>query len=103
MSNVNSGEHPLAKKGDAATVAKMQAEIDLSSSSAISTYGNLASSGAAIDALSQVIEQAPTTALADKIAEIVLKLEDADPRKIAGKPSWLKRITGADLENKVLF
>ena len=88
---------------DESAIAKIQTEIDLSSSSAISTYGNLASSGAAIDALSQVIEQAPTAALANKISEIVLKLEDADPRKIAEKSNWLAKVTGAGLEKKVRY
>lgn len=92
-----------AEECDAAEIQRLQAEINLSSSSAISTYGNLASSGAAIDALSQTMERAPTTALAGKIAEIVTKLEDADPRKVAVKSNWIAKMTGADLENKVRY
>lgn len=49
------------------------------------------------------MEQAPTTLLAGKIAEIVAKLSDADPRNVDLKPGWVARFTGAALENKVRY
>jgi len=100
---INPNNPSSLTEDEMAEIQRIQAEIDLSSSSAISTYGNLASSGAAIDALSQTMERAPTTSLAGKIAEIVTKLEEADPRKVEGKSNWLTKMTGADLENKVRY
>ncbi len=84
-------------------IENLQGEINLASSAFIASFGDLATSGAAIEALSQTMEQAPTTLLAGKIAEIVTKLEDADPRKVQGKTGWLSRVTGADLETKIRY
>lgn len=88
---------------DREAIEGMQGEIDLASTVAITAFCNVSSASAGIEALSAAMEQAPTSLLAGKIAEIVAKLEDADPRVVAEKPSWMARITGAALEGKVRY
>ena len=88
---------------DRAAIEAMQVEINLASTAAITTFCNVSSASAGIEALSAAMEQAPTSLLAGKIAEIVAKLGEADPRIVAEKPGWIARVTGAALEGKVRY
>lgn len=82
---------------DRAAIEVMQGEINLASTAAITNFCNVSSASAGIEALSAAMEQAPTSLLAGKIAEIVAKLGEADPRIVADKPGWIARVTGAAL------
>lgn len=88
---------------DRAVIEAMQEEINLTSTVAITNFCNVSSASAGIEALSSAMEQAPTSLLAGKIAEIVAKLSEADPRIVAEKPGWLARVTGSALEGKVRY
>ncbi|BBN90578.1 toxic anion resistance protein [Azospira sp. I09] len=88
---------------DRAAIEAMQEEINLASTVAITNFCNVSSASAGIEALSSAMEQAPTSLLAGKIAEIVAKLSEADPRIVAEKPGWLARVTGSALEGKVRY
>ena len=67
-------------------------------SAAIGEYGASDSGHSAMSQLGDLLEGAPVTRLATKIQEIVARLVDADPKKIAASPSWLSRLTGAHVE-----
>ena len=71
---------------DRAAIEAMQEEINLASTIAVTNFCNVSSASAGIEALSAAMEQAPTSLLAGKIAEIVAKLNEADPRIVAEKP-----------------
>ncbi|KAB2912569.1 MAG: hypothetical protein F9K30_20585, partial [Dechloromonas sp.] len=88
---------------DRAAIEGMQEEINLASTVAITNFCNVSSASAGIEALSAAMEQAPTSLLAGKIAEIVAKLGEADPRNVAEKPGWIARVTGSALEGKVRY
>lgn len=86
-----------------AIIEKLLGEINLASTATITAFGNVSSASATIEALASLMEQAPTALLAGKIAEIVAKLGEADPRQVAAKPGWFARFTGGDLEVKVRY
>lgn len=88
---------------DSKAIDALMQDIDLSSASSIATYTNLTTSGARSDALAELFEQSPVSLLAGKIAEVVARLDEADPQKVTVKAGWLARFSGADLENKVRY
>lgn len=81
-------------------VAAYKAEINLNDSFSRIGYGH---SQGCVDDLTKVMTQSPVTALAKKIAEVVVKLKAANPAVLEEKKSWIGRKTGADTEAKVLY
>ena len=71
--------------------------------SRIGEYGAVASNASALDEFSNLMEKAAVSALASKIGQIVSALADADPQKIAKKPTWLERALGGGLEKRVRY
>jgi len=53
--------------------------------------------------LTNLLGQSPVSALANKLAEIVHGLNEANPKKIAKTPSWFERFTGAAVESHVRY
>lgn len=88
---------------DRRAIEEREGSINLASAAFISGYGGLAAVSASVDNLSATLERSPVSLLAGKIAEIVMKLQNADPRKVTKKPGWLDRVTGADLETRVAY
>jgi hypothetical protein len=72
-------------------------------SAAIAEYCGLDANVSEIDSFSRLMEQGAVSALAAKISEIVSALADADPQKIAKKPSWIQRMLGGGLETRVRY
>lgn len=70
---------------------------------AISEYGRIGSESRAQAQLARLLEGEPITRLASGIGVIVAKLTDADPRKLAAKPGFLKRFTGQAVESTVRY
>lgn len=74
----------------------------------IGEYGRLGvdAGGSPRDALSQLsdlMEGSPVSRLAGQIGDLVAKLTDADPQKIAKPASWLQRLTGQSVEVHVRY
>jgi uncharacterized protein YaaN involved in tellurite resistance len=70
---------------------------------AISDYGAAPSGAKAIDEISNLMEGGSVGALAQRIGEIIAKLSDADPQRIARPASWLERLTGRHIERQVRY
>ncbi len=90
-------------EADHVTIEALMNDINLASTAAITSFCNISSASAGIEALSAAMERAPTSLLAGKIAEIVAKLAEADPKIVAEKPGWIARVTGSALEGKVRY
>lgn len=71
--------------------------------SLIGSYGSTEAGSKAMTAYSDLMEGSPVTRLAEKIGEIVAKLADADPRRVAKKPTWVERFTGQNVETHVRY
>ncbi|MCD5327971.1 protein KlaA [Chromobacterium piscinae] len=85
-------------------IGNLLATIDLNLPGFFSQFGaSEESAGASLDELSNLLEQSPVTMLATKMAEIVAKLSDADPRNISRKPNWLERLTGKSVESSLRY
>lgn len=69
----------------------------------VSEFGVSQERSHAINAVSDLMESSPVSALADHIRQVVTKLADADPHKISEKPSWLDKFLGKSLEAKVRY
>jgi len=74
-----------------------------SDTSLISSYGSAGAGNKALTAYSDLMEGSPVTKLAEKIGEIVTKLADADPQRLAKKPTWVERFTGKTVETHVRY
>lgn len=70
---------------------------------AIGRYGDLASSATSLGMYAELMESAPVSSLGSQLALIVNKLADADPQKIAKKPTWWQKVTGATVETNVRY
>lgn len=66
--------------------------------SLIGSYGSTEAGTKAMTDYSDLMEGSPVTKLAEKIGEIVTKLADADPQRVAKKPTWVERFTGRSVE-----
>lgn len=71
--------------------------------SAIGQYGSELATAETITELSNLMEGGAATALTEKIAQILTKMSDASPEKIAKKPSRLDRWLGRGLERHVRY
>lgn len=69
----------------------------------IGEYCPAQSNAAALKNYSDLVEAGSASALARNIGEIVSKLADADPQRIAGKSTWLDRMLGRELERQVRY
>lgn len=63
-------------------------------------YGASADGTQALDRFSALMERSCVSALAVDIRNIVSKLGDADPQRIAQNPTWLERMTGRDTDGE---
>ncbi|EES5376855.1 protein KlaA [Escherichia coli] len=70
---------------------------------AISRYGESVVSPNAGDRYSSLIEKSAVSSLARCIVEIKDALTEADPRRIAKKPSWFSRFAGTHVEKVVRY
>ena len=59
-------------------------------------YGAGNSNAVAMNEFSSLMESGAVGVLAGKIGEILAKLGDADPQRIAQKPTWFDRMLGRD-------
>lgn len=71
--------------------------------SKIGEYGAGGSSAATLQSSSDLMGVGAISDLASKIEEIVIKLSDADPQKIAQTPSWLDKLLGRGIERQVRY
>lgn len=71
--------------------------------SLIGSYGSAEAGTKAMTQYSDLMEGSPVTKLAEKIGEIVTKLADADPQRVAKKPTWVERFTGQSVETHVRY
>lgn len=88
------------------TVVQLKSELlpDLFRNPAtLGEYGPGDSNTAAMNELSNLMESGAVGALAGKIGEIVAKLGDADPQRIAQKPTWFERVLGREVERQVRY
>ncbi|HGY1948805.1 TPA: toxic anion resistance protein [Escherichia coli] len=69
----------------------------------IGEYGAGLSGADSLNELSNLMETGAVSALAEKIGQIVAKLADADPRKIAEKPTWFQKVLGSEIERRVKY
>ena len=69
----------------------------------IGEYGRSADTSEVMAELDKLMGRSPVTRLAEAIANIVAKLSDADPEKIAKAPTWLEKFTGKSLEVHVNY
>ncbi|MDR8092959.1 toxic anion resistance protein [Burkholderia gladioli] len=69
----------------------------------LSSYGAASSGADSLTKISDLMESGAVSALAAKIQEIVAKLADADPRRIAKPATWFERITGMQVERRVRY
>lgn len=69
----------------------------------IGEYGAGIDGADSLNELSNLMEHGAVAALADKISQIVAKLADADPRKIAEKPTWFEKMLGREVERQVRY
>ncbi len=74
----------------------------------IAEYGGRGSHDAAMRTetmreLGDLMECLPVSRLAAHVAQIVGKLADASPEKVAKKATWLEKITGRQIETKVRY
>lgn len=69
----------------------------------IAEYGSLQTDETAVKELDALMQGGPVPALAAQIAVIVVKLAQADPRKVSKAPTWFGGITGQAIEAKVVY
>jgi len=69
----------------------------------ISQYAEVQRSSQSIEQLSNLMESGSASALADLIAEILSRMKDASPERIARKPTWIEKLLGADVEKLVRY
>jgi len=74
-----------------------------SNPTSIGAYGLGEANADALRSFSDLMEAGAVTALAVKIGEVVAKLTDADPQKIAHKPTWYERLLGHSIERQVRY
>lgn len=70
---------------------------------ALGEYGAAESNAEALNDFSNLMERGAVSALAGKIGEIVAKLADADPQRIAQKATWFERMLGREVERQVRY
>lgn len=69
----------------------------------IGEYGATESNVEVLNDISNLMESGAVGALAGHISEIVSKLTDADPEKVAKKTNWLGRFLGNEVERQVRY
>lgn len=69
----------------------------------LATYGQSSSNAPVLVHTSSVLELNAVGKLSRHIAQIIAKMGDADPEKLAKKPSWLDQVLGKDLEANVRY
>lgn len=69
----------------------------------IGEYATADDNAQALDQFSNLMEDGAVAKLADTIGEIVAKLADADPKKVAREPSWIERMLGRHVEQQVRY
>lgn len=69
----------------------------------VGQYGTSEEGVSAMNELSSLMEAGAVQKLADSIQVIVTRLADADPQKIAQKPSLIDRILGRSIEREVRY
>jgi hypothetical protein len=90
----------------AVTVDKLKSEVlptILANAAAIGEYGSTSGGAASINAFSDLMESGAVSTLAARIGEIVKKLSDADPERIAKPATWLEKMTGRQVERQVRY
>lgn len=86
------------------SMQEIERGIDLEQGEMIGQYGQQPVSGnERANTFASLMLNSPVNALASTMAGIVLQLDDADPRLITQKQSWLKKLTGASLETRVRY
>lgn len=71
--------------------------------SKLGEYGAGEASSEAMNEYSNLLESGAVGVLAGMISEIVGKLGDADPKRVAQKPTWLDRLLGREVERQVRY
>ena len=71
--------------------------------STLAGYGAVESNSEALHSFSNLMEGGAVGSLASKIGEIVAKLSDADPQRIAEQPTWLDKLLGRQVEKQVRY
>ncbi|EMN3634458.1 protein KlaA [Pseudomonas aeruginosa] len=71
--------------------------------SKLGEYGPVANSREGIKQLEKLMEAGAAAALADDIAQILTKMSDASPERIARKPKWHERLLGSSVEKKIRY
>lgn len=71
--------------------------------SKLGEYGPTANSREGIKQLEKHMEAGSASALADDIAQILSKMSDASPERIARKPKWHERLLGDSVEKKLRY
>ena len=69
----------------------------------IGEYGNTLNAHANIEHLSNLMETGAATQLAKTVGEILSRMADASPERIAQKPGWFARVTGRALESQLRY
>lgn len=90
----------------AVTAASLKATVLpelFENTSLIGEYGSSRQFIDKMDELSNLMESGSVGALASKIAEILTGLSDASPEQITKAPTWLQRLTGAQVEKQVRY
>lgn len=88
------------------TVAQLKGEVLpalFRDPATLGEYGAGDSNTVAMNEFSNLMESGAVGALAGKIGEIVAKLGDADPQRIAQKPTWFERLLGKEVERQVRY
>ncbi|KGR62619.1 protein KlaA [Xanthomonas vasicola] len=88
------------------SIAELKGEILpalFRSPATIGQYGAGMSGADSLNQLSNLMEGGAVTELAEKIGLIVAKLTDADPRRIAEKPTWFEKLLGREVERRVRY
>lgn len=92
------------------TVEKLKGDVIpaiFKNPASIGSYGSEDGAGSsgkdAMTELSDLLEGSPVSKLAGLMAALVEKLTDADPQKVARKPTWLERVTGKAVETHVRY
>ncbi|WP_234830832.1 toxic anion resistance protein [Pseudomonas savastanoi] len=90
----------------AVTAASLKATVLpelFANTSRIGEYGSARQFIDKMDELSNLMESGSVGALSSKIAEILTGLSDASPEQITKAPTWLQRLTGAQVEKQVRY
>lgn len=82
--------------------SELSKTIDLSDALVITRFGELPISNA-LDSITPVGDNTPTTELSQLISEIIASLSKSDPSILLKKQNWFARYTGKATEEKIGF